>query len=166
MSTDIQKRRIIVYPIVAGPDYRGNADDDQVPFDAVPLTAEYLRARGASPLRSGETWEIRLALKYTDEDGALAAVSLATASNIVLHVWHQSTGAWVGSRTQDAVIGVTALVELEVDTPSTAGTITIIWHQDETLTSGVHSFAILADWTYTEAVAAGTIEILDARPTS
>ena len=166
MSTDIRKRRIVVYPLILGPDFVGNAKDDTCAFDSVPLTEQYLSARGASPLREGETWGIQLALQYLDADGLTAPISLAGASNVVMHIWHRSTAAFVGSRTEDAAIGATALVELEIDGDGTAGTMTIKWHEGETLTSGVHAFAILADWTYTEAVAAGTIEIKQGRPTS
>lgn len=165
--TDIRKRRIVVYPLVQGPVYEGNADDDTVPFDAVPLTAEYLSDRGGSPLRLGESWAVMLALRYLDEDGLTAAVDLSGASGLVMHIWHQSTAGFVDNRTEDAVIPDSGgLLELEIDGDGTAGTVTIQWHQSETLTSGVHEFVILADWTLTEAVAAGTIEVRQAVPTS
>ena len=165
--TDIQKRRVIIYPQTIGPVYAGNSEDETVPYDAVPLTWGVLTGYGGSGLRQGETFAIQLALKYLDEDGAQTAVNLSSASSTVMQVWHASTAAWVTSRTEDAVIADSgALVELAIDGDGTAGTITIKWHQDESLTAGVHNFAILSDWTYSEPIAAGQIEVRNAIPTS
>ncbi len=163
-TIDIDSRRAIVYPVVVGADYQGNVDAESVGVYNIPLTHDYLYQRGGVAYRVGNTWQCRIGLRYLDEDGLVTAVDLTSASSLVMHIYHQLTAEWVAKRTQDASI-TGALVELAVDAPATDGNITITWHEDETPDSGMHNFAILADWTYGETPAAGVIEIRAALPT-
>lgn len=162
----IKTRRIVVLPLLSGPGHVGNADADSVSYDAVPLTHGYLSSLGGAGVTEGISSGIRLGLKYRDSDGLLTALDLSGASGLVMHIWHRTTAEFVDNRTQDTDIGATGIKELEIDGDGTAGTITIVFHQSETLAHGLHHWAITGDWTLAEVLAAGTIEIRNALVTS
>jgi hypothetical protein len=165
MATSINRRRVVVQPILRGPDFLGNSESEAVDWDAVPLTDGYLSSLGGLAYRVGQPWQIQLALKYIDANGLTQALDLTGASNIVMHIWHKASAAWVATRTQGTVVSG-SVKELEVNADPTTGLFTIAFGASETPQTGYHRFAVMADWALTDTVAAGTIEVVPALPSS